>query len=119
MIFTKVKLIAAGVGFAALLGAFTWFYFEGKEEAREECLAAEAEARQILEEALAQAREQNKELAQHLAETMSEIDNASRARTKTIIKYVESDPDSNTVVFDADGLSLLNDAQKGPTTNAE
>lgn len=119
MIFTNIRLLVAGVGAAAIIGAFTWIYFQGKDEAREECLAEQAKAQKILQDKLNNAREQNKALAEHLATTISDIDNSNRVRVKEIIKYVENNPDSDTVVFDDDGLSILNAAQEGAVTNGK
>lgn len=119
MIFTQAKFIIAGISLLVSLGVFTWFYFQGKQEAREECLAEQAKVIQLWKEKLETVEEQNKELAQHLADTTNKLGEANKANTKRIVKYVESNSDSDTVVFDADGLSILNDAQQGITTNSK
>ena len=119
MIFTQFKLIAIGVAAAAAIGAFTWFYLQGKHEAREECLAEQAEVMQLWQDKLETAQEENLELAKNLAVYITKLDEMKAARTKRIIKYVENDPDSDTVVFDADGLQLLNEAQQGGSTSSK
>jgi len=119
MIISQLKLIAVAGAAIVLALALTKAYYAGKEKAEQDCMAAEAEARQILEDKLSRAYEQNKELAKHLSKTMEDIDKASKARIETIIKYVKDDPDSDTVIFDADGLSILNSAQKGPATGGQ
>lgn len=119
MILTQARLIITGISLVASIGIFTWFYFQGKQEAREECLADQAKVMQLWQEKLENAEEQNKELAQHLADTTDKLNIASKASVKRIVKYVESTPDSDTLIFDADGLSILNDAQKGITSESK
>lgn len=113
MILGKLQLIGIGVAFAAVIGASVWIYFQGKQEAREECLAEQAEIINFWQEAMDEAEAQNQKLGENLAKFEQELADAKKARTKRIIKYVESDPDSNTVIFDSDGLSILNSAQQG------
>lgn len=119
MIFTNIRLLMYGAAAAAVIGAFTWIYFEGKEEAREECMAKNAEVIQMWEDALTEAEEQNRVLAADLAVYLAKKAEVEAARTQEVIKYVEKDPSSDTVIFDADGLRLLNDAQKGIVTPSE
>lgn len=119
MIFTQAKLIIAGVSLLATLGFFTWIYFQGKEEARQECLIEQTKVIQLWEDKLKDAQDKNKVLAEDLANTVTELDKAKSARVKRIIKYVENDPTSDTVIFDDVGLQILNDAQKGINTNSE
>lgn len=119
MIFSGVRLLVYGAAAAAIIGAFTWIYFEGKEEAREECLAAQAEVIKMWEDALAEAEEHNKVLAADLAVYLNKKAEVEAVRTQEVIKYVEKDPSSDTVIFDADGLRLLNEAQRGSLTNGE
>jgi hypothetical protein len=119
MIFSKIQLIGAGFAVAAAVGAFTWFYFEGKENAKQECLREQAHVIKLWQEALEDAEAKNKVLAENLAKEQKALQEAKTARTKRIIKYVESDPDSDSIIFDADGLSILNSAQKGISTESK
>ena len=119
MILGKLQLIGVGVAFATLLGTFTWFYFEGREEARQECLEEQAEIMKEWQKAIEEADVKNQKLAEDLAKKEAALSEASKARTKRIIKYVESDPNSDTIIFDADWLSILNSAQKGINTEGK
>jgi flagellar basal body-associated protein FliL len=116
MIFTQVKLIVIGVAAVAAVGAFTWFYFEGKKEAREECLADQAKVINLWEEKLNAAQEKNTVLARDLTATLTELEKSKAVRTKKIIKYVKEDPNSDVIIFDDVGLQLLNEAQRGSKT---
>lgn len=119
MIFLGAKLWLYGAAAAAIVGAFTYIYFEGKKEAREECLAQNAKVMSIWEEKLLEAEEKNRVLAGDLAVYLNKLEEAKTVRTEKIIEYVEKDPNSNTVVFDAIGLQLLNSAQKGEVTGSK
>lgn len=119
MIFSQVKLIAGVAGVAVIIAALGWVYFEGKEAAREECIADQNRVIQLWQDKVDEANKLNSELAKDLAKNVAELEDAKNTRTKRIIRYVESDPDSDTVIFDPDGLSILNSAQEGITTDSK
>ena len=119
MIIPQLKLYAAIASVVVALGGFAWIYYQGKEEAREECLAEQAKVVSLWVEKLEVAESKNRELARQLTKSISEIEEAARERSKRVIEYVESDPTSSTVIFDAAGLSLLNDAQKNRASFSE
>lgn len=119
MIFSTVRLVAYGAIATAVVGACTWIYFEGKEEAREECKEQIEAVEAMWEGAMGMASERNKLLAADLAIHLTKKAEVEAARIQEIIKYVEKDPSSDTIIFDADGLRLLNAAQKGAVTDGK
>lgn len=119
MIFMGMKLWLYGAAAAAVIGAFTYIYFQGKEEAKQECLAKNAEVINLWQEKLSEAEEKNRVLAGDLAIYLNKLEEAKTARTEDIIKYVEKDPESDTVIFDTSGLQLLNSAQEGSVTGSK
>lgn len=119
MLLTKLKLVVGLVSVVILIGAFTTVYFKGKEVEKAKCLEEQAKIIQQWQSKIVEAEEKNKKLAEDLSKTITELDKAKSSRVQRIIKYVEKDPDSNTVIFDADGLSILNEAQQGRVTNGK
>jgi septal ring factor EnvC (AmiA/AmiB activator) len=119
MLLTKVKLIATLVSVALLAGAFIAVYYKGKEVEKNKCLEEQARIIQKWEQQISEAEEKNKKLSEDLSKTITDLEKAKSSRVQRIIKYVEKDPDSNTVIFDADGLSILNEAQQGRPSSSK
>jgi flagellar motility protein MotE (MotC chaperone) len=119
MLLTKLKFVAGAVVLALLAGAFVSVYYKGKNTEKQRCLEEQAKVIQEWNSRIEAAEERNKKLSEDLAKTITDLENAKSSRVQRIIKYVEKDPDSNTIVFDADGLSILNEAQQGRTTNGK
>lgn len=119
MLLTKVKLAATLVALAVLAGAFISVYYKGKEVEKNKCLEEQAKILQKWEQQISEAEEKNKKLAEDLSKTITDLEKAKSSRVQRIIKYVEKDPDSNTIIFDADGLSILNEAQQGRPSNSK
>lgn len=113
------KVLGIGGSILAAIFAVGFAYLKGADRAKQECLIQQVKSANIWEEKIQEARKNNILLAEELAKSFTELDKLKDARTKRIVKYVKENINNDTVVFDTDGLSILNDAQKGIITNSE
>lgn len=98
---------------SAVIGVLGYFYIKGKHQAELECKQAQQELQSELQARIEEAEERNAILGQKLSESIDKYEKLKGRSSKRIIKYVEKNPTANDVCLDADGLSILNSAQKG------